>query len=88
LTTKFGIASGSFAYNASCTKVSSATVKQNADGSVTVTFGGTGTFYIGIKYDPKTVVGQPTPSPSTVTYTFETTGVAGSADSVQLMKKP
>jgi hypothetical protein len=52
-----------------------------------VTFTGTGTFYIGIKYDSASVIGQPAPSPTTVTYTFATTGVSGSTDSLTLVKK-
>ena len=52
-------------------------VTPNADGSVTVTFTGTGTFYIGLKYDPKTVIGKVAPNPTTVVYTFETSGLPG-----------
>ncbi|HJQ49910.1 MAG TPA: hypothetical protein VJ838_05305, partial [Gaiellaceae bacterium] len=84
LTTTFGLASGSFAYNANCQTVN-ATVTQNADGSVTVS--GSGIVYIGIKYNPGTVVGKPAPNPATVTYTFATTGVPGSTSSVNLVKK-
>ena len=81
-------ASGSFVYDSSCTKLSSATVTQNTtSGTVTATFTGTGTFYIGIKYDPTALKGKAAPNPSTVTYTFATTGVAGSTQGLSLVKK-
>jgi hypothetical protein len=84
LTTPFGLASGSFAYNANCQTVN-ATLTQNANGTVTVS--GSGIVYIGIKYNPGTVVGKSAPNPATVTYTFATTGIAGSTSSVNLVKK-
>jgi hypothetical protein len=81
-------ASGSFVYDSSCTKLTSATVTQNTtSGAVTATFTGTGTFYIGIKYDPTALKGKAAPNPSTVTYTFATTGVAGSTQGLSLVKK-
>jgi hypothetical protein len=53
-----------------------------------VTISGSGTFYIGIKYDSGSVVGQTKPGGTgTVVYTFATTGVAGSTDSLSLVKK-
>ena len=66
----------------------SATFSQNAAGTVSVTFGGTGTFYIGIKYDSGSVVGQTAPGGNgTIHYAFDTTGVAGSAQGLNLVKK-
>jgi hypothetical protein len=83
LQTPFALASGSFAYTANCQTTGS--VKQNADGSFTVT--GSNIAFIGIKLDPSTVVGKPAPNPSTAVYTFSTTGVPGSSSSVNLSKK-
>jgi len=86
----FTQAAGSFVYNSSCTKVD-ATISTTG-GTTTVTFSGTGTFYIGIKYNTGSIVGASTadlPLDGTATYTFETGGVPGSAASVELVpKKP
>ena len=47
-----------------------------------------GTYFIGIKYNPHTVVGQPAPSPgTTVHYNFATTGVPGSTSGIDLIKQ-
>ena len=54
---------------------------------MTITFTGTGQFYIGIKYDASSVKGATAPSPTTVHYTFAMTGVAGSEQSLDLVKK-
>jgi hypothetical protein len=84
----FSIASGSAVWNANCSKVGSATISQNTTtGAVTVTFSGTGTFYIGLKYDSGSVKGELQPSPTTVHYTFGTSGVAGSTQGLDLKKK-
>jgi uncharacterized repeat protein (TIGR01451 family) len=84
----FNIASGSAVWSASCSKVSGATITQNTTtGTVTVTFTGTGTFYIGLKFDSGSVKDQPQPSPTTVHYTFSTTGVPGSSQGIDLKKK-
>jgi hypothetical protein len=83
----FTMASGTAVFNASCSKVN-ATFSQNSAGAVTVTFSGSGTFYIGIKYDTGAVVGQTAPANNgSIHYTFETTGIAGSAQSIDLVKK-
>jgi uncharacterized repeat protein (TIGR01451 family) len=60
-------------YDSSCTKVQNATTSFDANGTAMISPVPTsGTYYIGIKYDPNTVVGyQPTGTP-TVTYTFKT----------------
>ena len=83
----FNIASGSAVWDANCNKVGTSSITQAANGTVTVTFTGSGTFYIGLKYDSGSVVGQPQPSPTTVHYTFSTTGVAGSTQGLDLKKK-
>jgi hypothetical protein len=85
LTTTFPLASGSFAYDANCNVIKNATVTQNADGSVTVD--GSGIVYIGLKYSTGSVVGKPAPNPAKVTYTFNTTQVANSNKSIDLVKK-
>jgi len=58
-------------------------------GTVTATFNApaAGTYYIGIKFSTSTVKGKTAPSPATVGYSFATTGVTGSAASLQLVKK-
>jgi uncharacterized repeat protein (TIGR01451 family) len=84
----FTVASGSQAYNSGCTALST-TVTQATNGTVTVVFNApsAGTYYIGIKYSPKSVAGETAPSPSTVTYTFSTSGVTGSTSTVNLVKQ-
>jgi hypothetical protein len=79
----FSIANGSFVYNASCTKVSDATITQDATtGTVTVIFSGTGTFYIGIKYDATSIKGA-TASGSYL-YTFAAGGIPASSHTITL----
>ena len=86
----FSQAAGSFVYNSSCTKVDASISTTN--GVTTVTFSGSGTFYIGIKYDTGSIVGKNTsalPAGGTAFYTFTTGGVSGSAASFNLVpKKP
>jgi hypothetical protein len=86
--TLFTVASGSSAFNSSCTKVSTTITQNPTTGAVTVTFAGSGsTFYIGIKYSTGSVVGKAAPSPTTVHYDFSTVGVAGSTSGIDLKKK-
>jgi hypothetical protein len=85
--TKFKIASGSSFFSSSCSKVNSTITQNSSTGTVTITFTGTGQFYIGIKYDTSSVKGATAPTPSTVHYTFAMTGVAGSEQSLDLVKK-
>jgi hypothetical protein len=82
-------APGSFAYDANCNTLET-TVSQSA-GTTTVLFSttaveGAGTYFIGIKYRTSNVLGEPAPSPSTVVYTFNTTGVSGSTSQVTLVR--
>ena len=44
-----------------------------------------GTYFIGIKYDPKTLAGTKVPVPATVTYTF-TTSLGGSTGASVLLR--
>jgi hypothetical protein len=84
----FTVASGSQAYTSACGALST-NITQATNGTVTVTFtaASAGTYYIGIKYNPKAVAGEAAPSPSTVVYTFATTGVANSTSTVNLVKQ-
>ncbi len=64
----------------------------NISTGTTTTIGGsafvTGTLYIALlSFDPKAVDGSGTPSPTTVTYTYTTPGVAGSTQSIPLQPK-
>ena len=83
----YAFASGSGVFNSSCSAVSGASITQSSNGSVTVTFTGTGTFYIGIKYDATSVKNKPAPSPTTVHTDFATTGISGSTQGLDLVKK-
>jgi len=88
-TCKFDFASAQNVFNSSCNAVSS-TITQNPNtGTVTVSFNApvAGTYIISIKYDSKSIVGLPAPSPgTTVHYNFATTGVAGSTSGLDLIK--
>ena len=85
---KFSFASGSAVFNSSCTKVSSSISQNSTTGTVTITFSGTGQFYIGIKYDASSVKGVAAPSPSTVHYDFEMPEVLNSIQGLDLVLKP
>jgi hypothetical protein len=68
----FAMASGTALYTANCTAVNGASITQNSTtGTVTVTVTGSGTFFIGIKYDATSVKGQSDPG-TTVVYAFNT----------------
>jgi hypothetical protein len=86
LTKRFSIANGSFAYDASCAKLNAKPI-QDTDGDVTISFTGTGTSYIGIKYNASSLAGEPAPNPSTVKYQLATTEVTGSTRGLDLTKK-
>ena len=66
------------------------TITQNTKtGTVTVSFNApiAGTYIISIKYDSKSIAGDPAPSPATtVHYDFATTGVPGSTSGLDLIK--
>lgn len=90
--TLFAIASGSNIYNSSCTNVHATftqTSTNGTTGTVTATFNAStaGTYYIAIKFSTSNVVGKTAPSPSTVGYTYNTTGVPGSTSGLSLVKK-
>jgi hypothetical protein len=83
----FGLASGSFAYDGSCNTLAT-TITGTEDGlQVFFTATTAGTYFIGLKYSPKDVVGSGPAATSFVPpfnylYTFATTGVAGSTSTV------
>jgi hypothetical protein len=90
----FAKASGSFAYNANCGTLSNKITGTN--GALSVTFATAGTYFIGIKYSPTSVVGTGpaavkfTP-PFNYQYTFSTstggTTLPGSTNTVALNHK-
>jgi hypothetical protein len=83
-------------YTADCSKFAGATVTTNDTNPYTVTFTVTGatpgaTYYIGIKYSPQNLVGQPVNKvggvyPTSI-YTFDTTGYPGSLTSIPVRPK-
>ena len=90
--TLFAITSGSNVYNSSCTNVHGTFTQSSTTGTtgtVTVTFTAStaGTYYIAIKFSTSNVTGKTAPSPSTVGYTYSTTGVPGSTTNLNLVKK-
>jgi hypothetical protein len=88
-TGKFDFASGSNVFTSNCNSVSDTITQNPTTGAVTVNFNAptAGTYIIGIKYDSKSIVGDPAPSPgTTVHYDFATTGVPGSTSGLDLIK--
>src|SRR5437868_1664075 len=85
----FNFTSGSSAYNPNCGNVSTTITQDPTTFAVTVQFNAptAGTYVIGVKYDSKSIVGLPAPSPgTTVHYDFATTGVPGSTSGLDLIK--
>ena len=64
-------------------------INNRTTGTVTVTFNAPtpGTYYIAIKFSTSSVTGKTAPTPSTVGYTYSTTGVPGSTSSLNLVKR-
>jgi predicted extracellular nuclease len=91
-TTLFALASGSNVFKASCSGGIKATFAQvttsGSAGAVTVSFIAptAGTYEINVKLSTNTVKGGTPPSPTTVHYLFSTSGVAGSARALDLVK--
>jgi hypothetical protein len=88
-TTLFDKASGSDVFDSNCNSVGPTITQDPTTKAVTVQWNAptAGTYFIGIKYDPHTVVGMPAPSPTTVHYQFMTTGVPGSTSGIDLVKQ-
>jgi hypothetical protein len=80
--TLFALAYGSNVYNSSCKNAhgnfTQGTIN-NTTGTVTVTFNApiAGVYYIGIKFSTSSVDGKTAPTPTTVGYSYSTTGVFG-----------
>jgi hypothetical protein len=91
-TSLFAKANGSFAYNGSCSTLSTTITGTDANRKVVFTAPAAGTYYIGIKYTTKDIVGSGPAAtkfvpPFNYQYTFSTTGVAGSSSTLALNHK-
>jgi hypothetical protein len=85
----FDFTSGSNVFTSNCISLSETITQNPATGAVTVQFNAptAGTYFISIKYDSKSFVGDPAPSPgTTVHYDFATTGVPSSTSGLDLIK--
>jgi hypothetical protein len=90
--TLFAIASGSNVYNSSCTNVHGRFTQSsinNTSGTVTVTFNAAtaGVYYIAVKFSTSSVTGKTAPNPTTVGYSYNTSGVPGSTSSLNLVRR-
>lgn len=90
--TLFALASGSTVYTSSCTNAHGTFTQSSINGTtgtVTVTFNAprAGVYYIAVKFNTSSVTGKNAPNPSTVGYSYSTTGVAGSTNSLNLVKR-
>jgi hypothetical protein len=89
----FAKASGSFAYDKNCNTLSTTIGGTDPSRTVTFTAAAPGTYFIGIKYSPDSIVGSGPAATHSVLpnnnylYTFQTTGVAGSTSTVALNHK-
>jgi hypothetical protein len=85
----FDFASGSGVFTSNCNSLSDTITQNTTTGAVTVQFNAptAGTYIISIKYDAKSIAGDPAPGPgTTVHYDFATTGVPGSTQGLDLIK--
>jgi hypothetical protein len=88
-TDTFDFTTGSNVFDSNCVSLHPTITQNGTTGAVTVQFNAptAGTYIISIKYDSKSIVGDPAPSPgTTVHYNFTTTGVAGSTQGLDLIK--
>jgi uncharacterized repeat protein (TIGR01451 family) len=74
------------AFTGTCGNASGVTVSNIGTGA-TYHFTTAGTYILSIKYQTKTIAGDPAPSPSTVTYTFTTSLGGSTSASVKLVKQ-
>ena len=85
--------SGSNVYDTSCKGQTPTITQTNANNTIsnTLTVKWTapkaGTYYIVLAFQTSNVQGKPAPSPSTVTYQYSTTGVAGSTSNLTMLLK-
>ena len=85
----FDTQSGSNVFDSNCNSLHPTITQNTTTGAVTVQWNAptAGTYIISIKYDSKSIVGDPAPSPgTTVHYDFATTGVPGSTSGLDLIK--
>ena len=80
-------AAGSFAYDGSCNKLTTIVTQSGNTTTVNFTAAAAGTYFIGIKYSTRSIDGAAVTGQPTFTYTFTTTGVAGSDSSIALAPK-
>ena len=88
-TGKFDFTSGSSVFTSNCNSLSETFTQNPTTGALTVTFNAptAGTYSIGIKYDAKSIAGDPAPTGNgNVHYDFATTGVPGSTSGLDLLK--
>jgi hypothetical protein len=92
--TLFAIANGSSVFNSSCTNLhgtfTQSPINNTTTGTVTVTFNAptAGIYYIGIKFSTSSVKDKTAPAPTTVGYSYSTTGVPGSTNGLNLVLRP
>jgi hypothetical protein len=88
--TPFALANGgNNVFDLNCNALSETITQDPTSGAVTVTFNAptAGTYIISLKYDAGSVKGAAAPSPTTtVHYDFNTTGVPGSTNGLDLIK--
>ena len=86
--TPFLLGGGSQVFTSSCGSVSDTITQNTTTGAVSVSFNApvAGTYIISLKYNSKSIAGAPAPSPTTIHYAFDTTGVPGSTSGLDLIK--
>jgi hypothetical protein len=82
-----GSGGGNNVFDSSCNSVSNTITQDPTTKAATAQWNAptAGTYYIALKYNTSSVVGQPAPSPTTVHYNFMTTGVPGSTSVIDLV---
>jgi hypothetical protein len=89
----FKLGTGHNVYTSSCTTGLSPTFAQSsvasANGTVTVNFNApsAGRYYITVKFNQSSVKRRTVPNPTTVHYTWSTTGVSGSSTAFDLVRQ-
>jgi len=85
----FDFTSGTGVFSSNCNSLSNTITQNPTTGAMTVQFNAptAGTYIISIKYDSKSIVGDPAPGlGTTVHYNFATTGVPLSTQGLDLIK--
>jgi len=86
----FDIQGGSSVFDSNCNSQHPTITQNTTTGAVTAQWNAPtpGTYFIAIKFDSKSIVGDPAPSPgTTVHYDFMTTGVPLSTSGLDLIKQ-